>query len=95
MPHTVSEIRKQIDEVDRRILALLNQRAELAGELVSAKRAEGVPICDPQRELEVLQKATVNRGALAPEAVMRIYRQIICECRGVQKSLASSGAGAV
>ena len=61
-------LRRRIDALDRRLVALLNERAELAREAGRAKRAAGRrAIRDAEREREVLLRVTMaNAGPLAP-----------------------------
>ena len=59
-------LRKRIDALDRRLVAMLNERAELAREAGRAKRAAGRrAIRDAEREREVL--LWVAQGKSNPE----------------------------
>lgn len=78
--------RRQIDELDREILRLLNRRAELAHRIGDEKRAKGLPLHSPAREEEVLRCITEeNTGPLSAAAVERIFRLIIAESRNLQE----------
>jgi chorismate mutase-like protein len=75
-----------IDEVDRRIVALLNERTRVVEDIGRVKRAAGLPIYEPKREDQVFANITQsNRGPLTPEAVRRIFERIIDEMRTIQK----------
>src|SRR6185295_15617625 len=52
----LDEWRTRIDEIDRQLLGLLNQRAELSVEIGRAKRESGGPILVPEREQEILDE---------------------------------------
>jgi chorismate mutase/prephenate dehydratase len=52
----LEEYRKEIDEVDTKILELIKARARLAQELAVTKSALGLPIIDRARELEALER---------------------------------------
>jgi chorismate mutase-like protein len=79
--------RDRIDEVDRRILALLNERTRIVEEIGGIKRAVELPIYEPRREDEVFRNVTEqNRGPLTAEAVRRIFERIIDEMRVVQRT---------
>ena len=54
MSKTLGELRVQIDRIDEELLALLNRRAALAGEVGEIKRAEGSPVFRPEREAQVI-----------------------------------------
>jgi chorismate mutase len=78
--------RAQIDRLDDLLLRLLNQRAQLGTELLGLKRAAGLPICDPARELEVICRAREsNVGPLDDEAVENIFRRIVHETRRAEE----------
>lgn len=51
----LNKIREQIDEVDTRIVALFEQRMELASQVAEYKRSVGKPILDKERENQKIQ----------------------------------------
>jgi len=54
----LAEHRKQIEEIDERIIRLIDQRIAVSKRIFEAKMSEGKPISDPEREKLVLGKAT-------------------------------------
>ena len=72
-------LRAQIDELDRTLVGLLNERARLAlkaGRLKAAKGRDGVR--DPEREREVLLRvAMANEGPLPQADLVDVYRRLI------------------
>jgi chorismate mutase-like protein len=82
----LEEFRVLIDDVDRRIVALLNERTSVVQEIGRVKRQAQLPIYEPKREDQVFANITQsNRGPLTPEAVRRIFERIIDEMRTIQK----------
>jgi chorismate mutase/prephenate dehydratase len=80
------ELRAAIDDVDRRILALVTERAELARAVGEAKAIGERGILDAGREKQVLAAIRrANRGPLRDEAVEAIFREVISGCRAVQR----------
>lgn len=77
--------RTRIDELDRELLALLNQRASLAQQVGELKRRAGSVAFRPEREAQVIDglKAT-NPGPLKPESVAPIWREIMSACRALE-----------
>ena len=81
----LSDWRERIDELDRQLVELLSARAECARAVGQLKRANSLATCDPNRETSVLEHvARLSSGALGPEALRRIFSQIIAEMRAVQ-----------
>ena len=81
----IDDWREKIDELDARLLELLNRRAGYALEIGRIKAANGQPIYLPEREAAVLERLRrLNPGPLSGEAVQRIFRQIIEESRGIE-----------
>lgn len=81
----LAEWRAQIDDIDRRLLRLLNRRAGIAFELGQAKREEGLPVHVPEREQEVLEELLrLNEGPLPAEAIRAIWREILSASRALQ-----------
>jgi len=83
--------RLQIDALDDRLVALLNERAACAIEIGKLKRARNLPIHVPEREMEVLRRASAgNRGPLSKEAIRRLFERIIDESRSIERTVAES-----
>jgi chorismate mutase/prephenate dehydratase len=77
--------RREIDEIDREILRLLNMRARLAIKVGALKKAADLPFCDPDRERNVLDRLQeLNDGPLDKQAVSKLFRRIIRESRRVE-----------
>lgn len=82
----LAECRDAIDDVDRRLLVLLNERTRVVEEIGRVKRAAQLPIYEPKREDEVFRNVMNNNGGpLTPAAVKRIFERIIDEMRKVQR----------
>ena len=82
----LQQLRTKIDNIDRKLLELLNERARFAIEIGKQKRNLGLIIEDKQREQMVLQKLdTNNNGPLSNEEVNKIFLQIISVCKKLQQ----------
>src|SRR5256885_13949718 len=78
--------RKKIDELDRKLVELLNQRAAAAIEIGRLKRNTDLPIYEPEREREVIANAQrLNGGALVGRDLAQIYERIMDVMRSIQK----------
>ena len=73
------ELRGRIDQLDRTIVGLLNERAGLAIEAGRLKAAAGrSEIRDAEREREVLLRvAMANEGPLPQADLVELYRRLI------------------
>ncbi len=72
--------RAKIDAVDRRVVALLNERAILVRDIGRIKQQSGAAVNDPTRVADVLRRVTgANRGPLPNEHLQRIYEVIVRE----------------
>jgi len=81
----ISDWRKKIDELDRRLVELLSQRAHAAHEIGKLKRAAGMSIYEPDREQTVFSNVTgANPGPLPDRDLLRIYEQIMDIMRKIQ-----------
>jgi chorismate mutase len=82
---TRDELRAEIDAIDSQLLDLLNRRAALAVEIAGLKVRDGIPILDPDRESDVLDRARAgSRDPLEPDAAERIFRAVMLESRRLQ-----------
>jgi chorismate mutase/prephenate dehydratase len=79
-------LRRRIDALDRRIVALLNEREELAREAGRAKAAAGRrAIRDVEREREVLLRVTMANSGPMPQAdLVALYRRLMTATRALE-----------
>ena len=84
---TLETLRDEINALDQQLLALLNQRAELALKIGQCKQALGVDEYHvPTREVEVLSRlCSVSQGPLPDTGIEAIYRQIMAACLQLQR----------
>jgi len=86
----LEHIRENIDAIDARIHALLNERARFAQLVGISKSAAGkaVDFYRPEREAEVLRMALErNHGPLRDEEIARLFREIMSACLAQQEPL--------
>ena len=82
----ISDWRKTIDELDRKLVELLSQRAQAAHEIGKLKRGVGMPIYEPDRERKVFSNVqSVNPGPLADRDLLRIFERIMDIMRQIQQ----------
>jgi chorismate mutase/prephenate dehydratase len=82
----LAPLRERIDEIDRRIVELLNERAEIALRIGEVKQQTGRrTVRDARREAEVLEHVTNASAGLFPEPeLVALYRKLIAATRRVQ-----------
>jgi chorismate mutase len=90
----LSEWRRRIDDIDRKLVELLNERSRCALEIGKIKQAENLPLYQPEREKEVLRNAEdANPGPLSDAAIRRLFERIIDEARAAERDAMHSGDG--
>jgi chorismate mutase/prephenate dehydratase len=82
----LDRLRAEIDELDRRIVGLLNERAELTRAVWHEKVAMGRrTIRDREREREVLLRVSIaNEGPIPQVDLLAIYRRLIASARALE-----------
>lgn len=82
----IADWRRKIDEIDRKLVELLSQRAHAAHEIGRLKRDLGMPIYEPDRERAVFENAKkANKGPLPDQDLQRIYERIMDIMRAIQR----------
>ena len=82
----IADWRKKIDELDRRLVELLSQRAQAAQEIGRLKRNTNLPVYEPEREQAVFSSVQqINSGPLPNRELVRIYERIMDVMRNIQK----------
>jgi chorismate mutase-like protein len=83
--------RERIDVIDRKIVALLNERAAVVERIGDVKQQAQMRVYEPKREDAVYANVMeANGGPLKGEAVKRIYERIIDEMRTLQRDRMAS-----
>jgi chorismate mutase len=90
----LEELRVSIDDVDRRIVALLNERTNVVEEIGRVKQLSKLPIYEPKREDQVFANiASCNSGPIPNQGLRRIFERIIDEMRTIQRLRMESDGG--
>ena len=91
----LKKFRNKIDRLDKQILELLNQRAEIAKNVAKYKQSStNKTIFRPERESQIIHKLRqLNDGPLTSKHVTTIYREIISSCLSLETKLNVSYLG--
>jgi chorismate mutase len=91
----IADWRRKIDEVDQKIVHLLNERAKAVQQIGALKEAAKLPVYEASRERTIFENVCkVNQGPLPDVELKHIYERIIDVMRALQRDeLASNGAG--
>jgi chorismate mutase-like protein len=82
----LSDWRRRIDDIDKKLVELLNERSRCALEIGKLKQEANIPLYQPDRENEVLANAErTNPGPLTDAAIRRLFERIIDEARAAER----------
>ena len=75
--------RKQIDDIDRQIVSLINRRAAIVDNIGKIKSDAGLPVTASQREQQVLKSVTDfgRSGPLPTARLQSIYSTLLAQMR--------------
>jgi chorismate mutase-like protein len=91
---SVEDWRRKIDEIDRRLVQLLNERSRCVVEIGHIKQASGDALYQPDREKQVLDGVvSANPGPLPDAAIRRLFERILDEARSVERVVMHGGDG--
>ena len=83
---SIEDWRRKIDEIDQKLVDLLNERSKCAIEIGKIKRAQNLRVHDPDRERQILNRIKEsNTGPLDSEGLQRLFERIIDECRQIER----------
>ncbi|MBP8308887.1 MAG: prephenate dehydratase [Burkholderiaceae bacterium] len=92
----LGDLRVRIDEVDTRLLELLNERARLALEVGEVKKLTNAPVYRPEREAQVVARLRgLNAGPLGGDAIEAIQREVMSACRELERRMRVAFLGPV
>ncbi len=88
---SLESARQQIDAIDRQLIRLLNERAELVHAIGEIKRKDGLDVYVPGREEQLLRKLVAlnneHGGRLTEKAVRSIYREIMSAALALESGM--------
>lgn len=84
----LDQIRKDIDQIDQELVALLEKRMVCVGQIIEYKEQQGLPVLDQRREREVLEKV----GSLVTDEQYRStiqaqFRDLMTRSRDYQEEV--------
>jgi chorismate mutase len=86
MEMSIDDWREKIDEIDKKLVQLLNERSRCAVEIGRLKRALNMRVYDPEREREIFQRVRdQNVGPLDNAGLQRLFERVIDECRRIER----------
>lgn len=81
----IADWRRQIDELDRQLVSLINKRAECALEIGRLKRNSEMPVYEPDRERIIFENiARNNTGPLSTMQMRQIFERLVDVMRQIQ-----------
>ena len=82
---TLDELRSRIDKINRELVTLVSERAEVARAVGRLKPPEPGAVYQPARERQVLDAVVAaNPGPLGNDQIRRIFVEIISACRALE-----------
>lgn len=84
----LKKLRKEIDQIDKNIIRMLNSRANITLKVAKVKNLNNASIYSPDRERDVLKKITrINKGPLKDSSLESIYREVMSAALSLEKDL--------
>ena len=77
----IEELRAEIDRIDSEMIRLYGERMETARQIGLYKREHGLPVTDPAREREVLNRAGEKAGAENENGVRALFGFLMAQSR--------------
>jgi len=87
----LKEFRKDIDNIDDKIINLLNKRAEIVIEIGKIKKLLNLGVFQPKREEEIIQRITNKSTLLKPSIVKTIWKEIMGASKDLQGTISKVG----
>jgi chorismate mutase/prephenate dehydratase len=87
----IESLRREIDQLDDELAALVQRRAGLAQRIGTLKG--GAPAYRPEREAEILRRIGGKSGPLTADRLLAVFREIISACRALEQAIRVSYLG--
>ena len=88
----LKELRFEIDKIDDELIRLFDKRMDLSVKVALYKLQKGLPVYDPVREQEILEKLSGKVSEGRRESVVAMYR-LLFELSRAEQEVIFSDAG--
>ena len=82
---TIEELRAQIDRIDGEIIRLYAERMETVKQIGRYKQEHQLPVSDPAREREVLDRAAAQAGEGNAAGIRALFSLMMAQSREEQE----------
>ncbi len=84
----IKEFRKKIDEIDNKLVDLLNERARIVIEVGNVKKIAKLDFHSPSREQEILARLTaMNTGPFPQDTLRAVYHEILSSSLSLERPI--------
>ena len=84
----ITVLRKQIDEIDKKILNFFHKRLIIVNKVKEYKKNHNIEIFLPERETQLLNKILkINNNIFPEKSLLKIYNEILSVSRKLQRDL--------
>ncbi|MBQ9625206.1 MAG: chorismate mutase, partial [Clostridia bacterium] len=91
----ITELRKQIDQIDSELTRLFLQRMDVCRKIGEYKKENGLPVLDAKREKQLLEEKTKNLPKQEGQTVEKLFKRIMEISREEQSKICNQNQGAV
>ena len=89
---SIEDWRARIDEIDKKLVDMLNERFKCTNEIGKIKHAMNMRVYDPDREQAILARIREhNQGPLDDQAIQRLFERIFDEARRLERIVSERG----
>ena len=85
----ITQLRKEVNRIDKRTLELLAERLELAKKIAEKKQSAGLPVIDREREeqLKEIWDIKVKELGLEVKSISSIFEEVLNMSRETQSKV--------
>jgi chorismate mutase/prephenate dehydratase len=84
----IPELRRKIDELDDKLVDLLNERAKIVIEVGNVKKTQKLDFHSPSREREILERlAARNKGPFPQDTLKAVYHEILSSSLSLERPM--------
>lgn len=80
----IEDLRKKIDNLDSKLVQLIEERALIAKEIGDLKNQLGIGIVQLEREKEVLNNVKKSAKAIPAESIESVWNELMSACKEIQ-----------
>ncbi|TFF87369.1 MAG: prephenate dehydratase [Promethearchaeota archaeon] len=87
----LADLRKEIDNIDEKLISLVDKRGEIAKKIGEIKKDLDLKVYHPERENKIIENLSKKSRVFEKSSIESIWKELMASCRSIQGTIDKIG----